>query len=91
MESRRGRKLRSPVSINLRSIAKEFGKRREEKKVTVAQLARSLDLPPATLVKLEEKASPIPLTTLITILNEIDCDLAIVPRPAEKKKASSKK
>jgi len=77
---KRGRKLRSPVSINMKSLSESFHQLREKSGLSVSQLAVAADLPPATIVKLEEKAVVIPMPTLITLLNEINCDLTIVPR-----------
>lgn len=67
------------IAASLKSI-------REDKGISVAKLARKLNIAPATLINFEERGHGIAISKVAAIAAALDCEVKIQPVKAKKKR-----
>lgn len=74
--SRVGRR-KSPEAESISALAEAFKTAREQQGLSVAQVAKALQIAPATLIKFEEKASPISVQVLVSYAAQLGSTLEL--------------
>ena len=67
-------------------LAEQLKSAREVKGLTLAQVARKLDVAPATLIKFEERGHGISVSVVAAIAAAVDCELQVKPVKTSVKK-----
>lgn len=79
---RRPGKVDAPVS----RLAEALKSAREEKGITLTQIARKLDVAPATLIKFEERGQGISVGIVSQFAAAVGCELQVKPVKSTSKK-----
>ncbi len=59
---------------------------REEKKISVTQVAKDLEIAPATLIKFEDRGYPVSVKVVLALAAKLGCNLSVTKKKVTKKK-----
>lgn len=79
---------RKNIDDGVNDLAKQIKAIREKKGISLASIARDLNVAPATLIKFEDRGHPVSLRVVNAMAEKLGCKLEINTAPKRAKKKS---